>query len=673
MRINRPALQIAGIYALIGVAWTISSDQVLLALAPDPLVFSWVGAWKSVVFIIATACIIYLVAKPRLPTKTSVATDEMVGPGTGSLILVFAALAGVILLLGLGLVAHTATKQRNTEIERLQAITDLKVGQVVSWFAERDADAQMIRNDDSLVNAYTEWNRTGSPIARRHVEERLYVHKMAADYLEIALIGPEGEQISTNANSSVLTKIPELRNAVNQAQETGRLVTTDLYRVDEGKSGRVHLDFIVPLRPDTDTGFQDLTVVMRTDPNRFLFPFIQSWPIPSASAETLLFRREGNQVLFLNELRHRSDTALRLRVPVDRKDLLAAQVLRGEIPRGQPVEGVDYREIPVLGVVKAIPGTAWFLVAKLDKAELYAGAKRDAGWIALADTLALIVAAAAFILLHQRDELRHALLQRKEQTDKLRALQLLEAIAEGATDAIYAKDADGRYLLLNRELCRFLGKSRQEILGHDDREIFPADDAERIRSDDRKTVADGCVWSSEESLPTTGGRRSFLTTRGPLHDPDGRVIGIFGIARDITERRFQEREIRSGEARFRTIFDGVNDGIVLHDLGNGALLEANAKITEMFGYKRIEIRNITLADLSADTIPYTRATLAQWLGRVSQGESPVFPWLARHKDGSHFFVEISMRGAEVSGRSCVLVLVRNAPDLDRSSEECIAS
>lgn len=673
MRINRPALQIAGIYAVIGVSWTVFSDQILLALVPDPLVFSWVGAWKGVVFIVATACIIYLIAKPRAPFKTSVATDEMADPGTGSLILVFAALAGVILLLGLGLVAHSATKQRDTEIERLQAIADLKVGQVVTWFAERDSDVQMIRNDESLVNAYTEWNRTGSPIARRHLEERLYVHKMAADYLEIALIGPNGEQVSTNANSALLSKLPELRNAVRQAQETGKLVTTDLYRVDEGKSGRVHLDFIVPLRPGTDTGFQDLTVVMRTDPNRFLFPFIQSWPIPSASAETLLFRREGSQVLFLNELRHRSDTALRLRVPIGRKDLLAAQVLRDEIPAGQPVEGVDYREIPVLGVVKAIPGTAWFLVAKLDKAELYAGAKRDAGWIALADTLALIVAAIAVILLHQRDELRHMLLQRKEQIEKLRALQLLEAIAEGATDAIYAKDADGRYLLLNRELCRFLGKSRQEILGHDDREIFPAEDAERIRSDDRKTMTDGCVWSAEESLPTTGGRRSFLTTRGPLHDPDGRIIGIFGIARDITERRFQDREIRSGEARFRAIFDGVNDGIVLHDMGNGTILEANAKITEMFGYKRIEIRNISLADLSADTIPYTRATLARWLERVRQGESPVFPWLARHKDGHHFFVEISMRRAEVSGRSCVLVLVRNAPDLDRRSEERIAS
>jgi len=672
MRINQPALQIAGIYALAGVAWTVFSDQILLVLVPDPGFFSWIGAWKGAIFIFATACFIYLIAKPRV-FHSRAATDELSGSGTKSLILVFAVLASVILLLGLGLVAHTATKQRSTEIERLHAIADLKVSQIIAWFAERATDAQIIRNDDSLVNAYTEWNRTGSPIARRHMEERLYVLQIAAGYLEVALIGADGEQVSTNANSPNLTKYPEFRNAVKQARETGKLVITDLYRGEEGSSGKVHLDFIIPLRPSTNTDLQSPTVVMRTDPNRFLFPFIQSWPIPSASAETLLFRRDGSQVLFLNELRHRSDTALRLRVPVDRKELLAAQVLRGDVAAGSPVEGVDYRETPVLGVVKAIPGTAWYLVAKLDKSELYAGAKRDAGWIALADALALIGAAIAVIFLHQRAELRHIRLQRKEQIEKAKALQLLEAIVEGATDAIYAKDADGCYLLLNRELCRFLGKTRQELLGLNDLQIFPAEDAARILNDDRKTMANGCVWSAEESLPTTGGRRSFMITRGPLLDANGRVVGIFGIARDITERKFLDREIRSGEARYRAIFDGVNDGIVLHDIGNGTILEANAKITEMFGYKRIEIRNITLFDMSADAIPYTRATLANRIERVCQGESPVFPWLARHKDGQLFPVEISMRWAEVSGRACVLVLVRMTPDQNLWNEQSATS
>jgi PAS domain S-box-containing protein len=205
-------------------------------------------------------------------------------------------------------------------------------------------------------------------------------------------------------------------------------------------------------------------------------------------------------------------------------------------------------------------------------------------------------------------------------------------------------------------------------LGRDDREVFPSEDAQRIRSDDQKTMQNGLIESAEESLPTTGGRRTFLTTRGPLRDQEGRVIGVFGIARDITERNFQEREIRAGQSRFQAIFDGVNDGIVLHDFSNGMILEGNVKVTEMFGYGRQEIRHLTIVDLSSDTTPFTRDVLSKWLERVNQGESPVFEWMAKHKDGHLFYVQISMRMAEVSGRSCVLVLISKLRDREEINQ-----
>lgn len=664
---DRSALQTLGLYTLVVVAWVLLSDRILLVLAPDLLASTWVGTWVGVVFLTAMACIIYLLSSQWGSYKKPVNGDETRGFRNGERIFVFAVLTSVITLIGFGFIAHTSSKQRSFEIERLQAIADLKVGQIVAWFDERNSDAQIIRNNDSLVVAFQEWSRSRSPVARRQLEEQLQLHNGYKGYLEIILLGPDGAQISSSANISTLTKLPELSEAIKQAQVTGKLVTTDLYRIAERKTKQVHLDFVVPVY--SDNGRPALTIVLRTDPNRFLFPFIQSWPIPSASAETLLFRREGSHVLFLNELRHRSETSLRLTVPIEGNKLLAAQVLRSEVSDGQPVEGVDYRAIPVLGVAKAIPGTSWFLVAKIDKDELYAVAKREAGWIALAATLVLIVAGIATIVLRQREDLRNAKFQRKEQEEKLQALQLLQAIAEGSTDAIYAKDGAGRYIWLNRELCRFLGKSREEILGRDDREIFPSEDAERISNEDQKTMEVGLVSSVEESLSTTGGRRGFLTTRGPLRDTEGRIMGLFGIARDITERKFQEREIRAGETRFRAIFDGVNDGIILHDLGKGTILEANARLMSMFGYDREEIRRLTIADISADTPPYSHARLLQWVEDASHGESPVFEWLAQHKDSHHFLVEISMRRAEVSGRSCVLVLIRNALDRHQSSLE----
>ena len=663
MAINRPAMRLAGVYAVFGIGWIVLSDKTMLALAPDLLVYSLVGIWKELVFVVATAFVLYAVALRRSRQPDDVAPDEITDSGTRPLILVFAVAAGAIVLLGLGGVAHTAGKQKEKEIERLQAIADLKVGQIVAWFGERHADAKIMRSDDSLVELYQNWRKSGDEGSRRRLAQRLTVHRDAFNYLDVLLLDDSGA-VLLGAGGSKHPVLPILRQTARRAIETGQVLSTDLYRMEDAAPARVHLDFIAPL-PAAE-GQPRLAVAMRADPNRFLFPFIQSWPVPSASAETLLFRRDGDQILFLNELRHRSDTALKQRIPLTQKDLLAVIALEGRAAPGGVVEGVDYRRVPVLGVAKAIEGTPWYLVAKLDKDELYAQAKKDAGWIALADTLAIIIAAAAIRLIHQRRELRFSLIQRRQQAEKLQALQLLDAIAEGSTDAIYAKDAAGRYLLLNRELSRFVGKTREEVLGRDDRAIFQPADAERLMDGDRRVMEAGQVASSEEVLRTTGGIRTFLATRGPLHDADGKVIGLFGIARDITERKQQEREVRASEARFRAIFDGVNDAIFLHDAGTGAILDVNAKMTEMYGYSRKEARHMGIAELSANAAPYTQEDALGWFTRARRGEAPVFEWLARQRDGGLFWVEMSLRRAEIAGRACVLVLARDIGERKRA-------
>ena len=133
-------------------------------------------------------------------------------------------------------------------------------------------------------------------------------------------------------------------------------------------AGNVLLDFVVPL---TSIPGPVPLVVLHINLADWLFPILQTWPVPSASGETLLFRRDGDQVLFLNYLRHRNDSAAKLHAPISTKKLLAAQVLRGEV-RWVGCGGLDYRGIPAIGVVRAIAGTDWFLVAKLDQSELYA-------------------------------------------------------------------------------------------------------------------------------------------------------------------------------------------------------------------------------------------------------------------------------------------------------------
>ncbi len=631
----------------------------MLALAPDLLVYSYIGSWKSLVFVVASSFVLYL-AVGWLQTKAhNPATNLLPDIDRGALILVFALLACSIVLVGLGGVAYTANNQKKQEVERLRAIADLKSGQIAAWLTERWNDAIVLRGDTVLSDLYATWRRSGNQANRAKLAEKLEIYRNAFNYQNILLIDENGNVVEAHSGAKH-PSAPILIDTVRRAIETGEIQLTDLYRMHAPASSHVHLDFVTPLQ--TAEGEAGLAAVLRIDPYHFLFPFIQSWPVPSASAETLLFRRDGDAVLFLNELRYRSDTALKFRMPMTTSDLLAVQALEGRATTEGVVEGVDYRSVPVLGVVKPIEGTAWHLVAKLDKNELYAQAKKEAGWIALVGTLAVVIAAAAVGLIYQRQELRFSQAQRRQQAEKLQALQLLDAIVDGSTNAIYAKDAAGRYLLVNRELSRFVGKTESEMLNRDDTAFFQPVDAERLMKSDRDVMNADHVATTEEMLRTLGGVRTFLTTRGPLHDAEGQVIGLFGIAQDITERKHQEREIRASEAKLRAIFDGVNDAIFLHDAETGAIIDVNTKMTEMYGYDRQSARQLSMSMLSADSQPFSDECAEKWFASANAGETPVFEWLARRRDGTHFWVEMSMRRVRFFGHACILVFARGIED-----------
>ena len=153
----------------------------------------------------------------------------------------------------------------------------------------------------------------------------------------------------------------ERQALVQQALASGQVVTADLHWRWEIVNGPIDLDLIVPLgRGAAKEGPPVGALVLKIDPKQYLFPLIQTWPTPSPSAETLLVRREGDEVVFLNELRHPQGTALQLRLSLQSPQLLAARAIQSE--RGV-VEGLDYRQVPVLAAGRPISGTPWFLVA----------------------------------------------------------------------------------------------------------------------------------------------------------------------------------------------------------------------------------------------------------------------------------------------------------------------
>jgi PAS domain S-box-containing protein len=165
---------------------------------------------------------------------------------------------------------------------------------------------------------------------------------------------------------------------------------------------------------------------------------------------------------------------------------------------------------------------------------------------------------------------------------------MLVAIADATTDAIYAKDEAGRYLLLGTAAARVLGKSADEVIGRDDRAIFPADQAETLMKGDRSIRETGATEVREEILTTAGGERVFLAIKGPLRGADGRIFGTYGISRDITERKRSEMLLRESRQHLRVLIDHTPAGLAMFDR-NMCYLEASQRWCEDYGLGNADI------------------------------------------------------------------------------------
>lgn len=293
-------------------------------------------------------------------------------------------LALLLLLLGaLGVQVYRSQLQlaKTGEQEQLLSIARLKVERITAWRRERLGDGVVLSANRRLMADIGVWLKTAADDALRAdftaMLEAMQRHYGYRDYL---LVDAAGQVRLQSGTPSAAALQAEAEAALAKARRSREPQLTDLHTDDAFPYP--HLGLVIPI----DQGKAPAgALVLVMDARQMLYPLLETWPVPSATAEALLVRREGDEALFLNNLRHQPDTALRLRLPLIRTDLPSTQAILGA--RGV-VEGRDYRGMPVLAAVFPVPDTSWFVIAKIDRQELYAGVRREAllaggGWLTL--------------------------------------------------------------------------------------------------------------------------------------------------------------------------------------------------------------------------------------------------------------------------------------------------
>jgi two-component system sensor histidine kinase/response regulator len=647
-----PALRIALLYALFGSAWILGSDWLLGQVVSDPATIVEASAVKGWVFIGVTAALVFLLVR-RMTTPVVSAAD-----GDGRLAaarlprpsLWIAAAAGIVALTAVAL-HQDGRSHVAREAAQVEAVADMRARQVAAWLQERQTQAGFASSSALWAELYQRWNRQRDNVSAEQLLQRVIEMRKAFGHHSVQVLDEQAEVVLAEDPRPGAT--PEvLRRAGQRAMASGHIEHTGLYRV-QGIEGGPWLDIVAPLQ---HTGRPArAAVVLRIDAARQLLPLLGGWPAAGGAAVSSLLQHDDQQLSTLGASGQRS-----LGTP----GLLPAQVVRGERAWSRAAEGRDWSDQPVLGAVQAVPGTNWLVMAQVDAATVAAAARQHSLWIIATGGLALLGVAVAAVLARERRALEQARSQQAVQVERLHALALVQAIADGSSDAIFAKDRAGRYLLCNREACRLMGKPLQELLGRDDQEIFSAEDAAGIMANDARVMADNRVGTYEEVIATHVGVATFLATKGPLHDEHGRVAGMFGISRDISDRKRAEAALAEEVQRRRLLFEESLDGIVVFD-EHGRVQEVNASFAHMIGHG---VDDVIQMNPSAWDLNWPNEQVAAQLREGGRG-SVGFETVYRHKDGSHRHVDVRANAVLSAGRRLVFAVCRDITEQRRIGSE----
>lgn len=257
---------------------------------------------------------------------------------------------------------------------------------------------------------------------------------------------------------------------------------------------------------------------------------------------------------------------------------------------------------------------------------------------------------AGVALLLERDREFRALLDATRSAAELalrRSEAQLRTVIETLPDLVWLKDPDGVYLTCNRRFERAFGATKAEIVGKTDYDLTDRSLADFVRERDRRAIALGRPSINEEAVTyADDGHRELLETiKTPMVGPQGELIGVLGIARDITNRKQLEAELKERFEVYQTAINTPALGFWLAD-ARGALLEVNDAYVRQSGYSREELLRMAIPDVDALERPEDTAARIETIARDGFAR---FESQHRRKDGSVWPCEVIVNFSGIQG------------------------
>ena len=427
----------------------------------------------------------------------------------------------------------------------LEAIARMKTDQLLVWRQERLADARM--NSSGLIKTITtEWRKTGNPAVLKDVAARMEIFRENEGYHNMILVAPSGKILVSLINKTELQETqeqspqqhellePEERILLSQVLASGQPTLGDFYYCHT--CNRMHINVGAPV---VDKDNQMIAVLfLVTDPEQNIFPQLQAWPLsqgkgpsqaeepfygfpgPSYLAEpqiwsganadthgnSFLVRKERESVIFLTPLQYPTVPPYTLRLALAHVENPAVRAVRGEsgLARGKDCYGED-----ILADIRAIPGTTWHMVTKIDTAALLFKARFQSFGILLLLAMAVCTSAALvrLVTVSRQKDLSEALLH--AEFERSQAREEIRATLYGIGAGVMATDASGLITRMNPEAERLTGWEEGEALGQPLATVFHV-----INQETKNVMAPPIEQVLEEGVIVEVSSSVLLVSRG---------------------------------------------------------------------------------------------------------------------------------------------------------------
>jgi PAS domain S-box-containing protein len=524
----------------------------------------------------------------------------------------------------------------------IAAIASLKVQEITAWRNERFGDAEVLHNNSLFINEASGFLNNKHHELGKNLIDWMKSLTTNYDYQSVLIIDNEKKiRLSYPSSDTTIGEIPEIFLA--EVIRKHKVVMTDLH-----KSANVlnaHLDLLVPLFTE---GPKDSVlvgiVILRIDAEKSLFPIIESWPTPSKSSETLLVHLKGDSIEYLNDLRHKKNSSLILKLASNQINLPAAKAASGY--EGL-YEGIDYRNEPVISYLVGVPGSPWFMVAKTDKKEIYSPLNEHVTTIFIIVALLILTASALLgffwrnqLVGHYRKQLEleneSRLAEKALRETELMYRSLFENMLNGFAYCKMIFDENGEpcdftYQSVNVAFETLTGL--KNVTGKNVSDVIPG-----FRSTDQKLldiygrVARSGNPENFEMFVESLKMWFLVSVYCPGH---GYFVSVFDV---ITERKNMVESLRQSEEKFRNLFEQSPVGNSMTQIDGRIFV--NRVFCDMLGYSEDELREKNWREIThSGDIKMTEKIIQSQLNRETEISRLEKRYI--HKNGSIVYAEVT--------------------------------